>query len=272
MTSQSTLTTDERDTDAKRIARDATVHSFLNCYCHETGSGEFVAAEDAPLERSPASGFVLRCSLPNQGLDLLAPVDYRSPTGRHLFDLPAYYRAGAGEAGTTAEAGGTDDEPVELDYVTLATLATKELQLERGADGDRDDLLERVIRSRRNIGRYVDARANDEAALYGTDFTFREAEQSLVFGHLRHPTPKSRRGMERDAETYAPELEGSFPLHYVRADPSIVESESARDTAAAEWVRGALRDDPAVSQSFLEDRLADDDVLLPIHQIGRAHV
>ncbi|WP_137290997.1 IucA/IucC family protein [Natronorubrum halophilum] len=248
-----TTATDERRATAIRLARDATVHSFLNCYCHETGAGEFVAAADAPLERAPASGLVLRCSLPNQGVDLLVPVRYRSPTGRHLFDLPAYYRTGA------------DGEPVELDYATLATLATKELELERAGDGTRDDLLERVIRSCRNIERYVDARADDEAALYGTEFTFREAEQSLVFGHLRHPTPKSRRGMERDAGTYAPELEGSFPLHYVRADPDIVANGSARDESAAEWVREALRDDPTVADSFLEDRLADDDVLLPVH-------
>ncbi|WP_121743961.1 IucA/IucC family protein [Natronorubrum halophilum] len=248
-----TTATDERRATASRLARDATVHSFLNCYCHETGAGEFVAAADVPLERAPASGLVLRCSLPNQDVDLLAPVRYRSPTGRHLFDLPAYYRTGA------------DGEPVELDYATLATLATKELELERGGDGTRDDLLERVIRSCRNIERYVGARADDEAALYGTEFTFREAEQSLVFGHLRHPTPKSRRGMERDAGTYAPELEGSFPLHYVRADPDIVASGSARDESAAEWVREALRDDPTVADSFLEDRLADDDVLLPVH-------
>ncbi|WP_339105195.1 IucA/IucC family protein [Haloterrigena salinisoli] len=263
---QTTPTTDERVVDATRVARDATLHSFLNCYCHETGTGEFVPAADAPIDRSPASGLVLRFSLPNQGIDCFVPVEYRSPTGRHLFDLPAYYRAGAGAGtvdpdGTDLEAAG---EPVELDYATLATLATKELELARGADPNRDDLVERVVRSCRNVERYVDARAGDADVLYGTDFTFREAEQSLVFGHLQHPTPKSRRGMERDAERYAPELEGSFPLHYVRADPSIVESESARDGSAASWVRETLRDDPAVPESVRES-LADDDVLLPVH-------
>ncbi|SEW25051.1 IucA/IucC family protein [Natrinema salifodinae] len=242
---------DAAGVDPTRVARSATVHSFLNCYRHETGAGEFVSAADAPVDRSPDSGLVLRCPLPNQAVELFVPVSYRSETGRHLFDLPAYYRADGGE-------------PVELDYATLATLATKELELERGSDGSRDDLLERVIRSCRNIERYVAARADDAATLYGTDFTFREAEQSLVFGHLRHPTPKSRRGMANDADRYAPELEGSFPLHYVRADPEIVESESARETSAAAWVREALRDDPAVPDSLF-DRLAADDVLVPVH-------
>ncbi|ELY65183.1 IucA/IucC family protein [Natrinema versiforme] len=248
-----TTATDERDVDATRVAREATVHSFLNCYCHETGTGEFVAAVDVPIDCQPASGLVLRCPLPNQGIELFVPVAYRSPTGRHLFELPASYRAGG------------SGEPVELDYATLAALATKELEIERGADGSRDDLLERVVRSCRSIERYVDARSGDEDALYGTDFTFREAEQSLVFGHLRHPTPKSRRGMERDAERYAPELEGSFPLHYVRAAPEIVESESAREDSAAEWVRKALREDPAVAESVLDGYLAEDDVILPVH-------
>ncbi|QLK24672.1 IucA/IucC family siderophore biosynthesis protein [Natrinema zhouii] len=248
-----TIATDERRVDPTRVARDATVHSFLNCYCHETGAGEFVTAADAPIDRRPESGLVLQCPLPNQGIDLFVPVAYRSPTGRHLFDLPAYYRAGS------------DGEPVDLDYTTLATLVTKELELARGADPNRDDLVERVIRSCRNIEQYVDARLGDEDTLYGTDFTFREAEQSLVFGHLQHPTPKSRRGMERNAERFAPELEGSFQLHYVRADPDIVESECGRTESAATWVRDALRDDPAVSESLLEENLNDDDVLLPVH-------
>ncbi|WP_435551178.1 IucA/IucC family protein [Natrinema sp. CGMCC1.2065] len=238
--------------DATRVARDATVHSFLNCYCLETGAGEFVPAAETPIDRRPESGLVLRCPLANQGIDLFVPVGYRSPTGRHLFDLPAAYRAG-------------DGEPQPLDYATLATLATKELELARGADPNRDDLLERVVRSCRNVERYVAARADDGDALYGTDFTFREAEQSLVFGHLQHPTPKSRRGMGDDAERYAPELEGSFRLHYVRADAEIVESESAREDSAADWVREALRADPAVADSVLEGYLGDDDVLLPVH-------
>ncbi|AFO55583.1 IucA/IucC family siderophore biosynthesis protein [Natrinema sp. J7-2] len=244
---------DEQRVDATRVARDATMHSFLNCYCHETGTGEFVAAADAPIDRTPASGLVLRLPLAAQGIECFAPVAYRSPTGRHLFELPASYRAGS------------DGDPVELDYATLATLVTKELELTRGADPNRDDLLERVVRSCRNIERYVDARADDGETLYGPDFTFREAEQSLVFGHLRHPTPKSRRGMERNAERYAPELEGSFRLHYVRADPDIVESDSARDDSAAAWVRTALRDDPAVDDSVLADSRDDDAVLLPVH-------
>ncbi|WP_222915279.1 IucA/IucC family protein [Natrinema sp. SYSU A 869] len=256
-----TTPTDEQRVDATRVARDATVHSFLNCYCHETGAGEFVAAADVPIDRSSASGLVLQFPLANQGIDCFVPVEYRSPTGRHRFDLPAYYRARASGADGT----GGDSDPIELDYATLATLVTKELELARGADPNRDDLLERVVRSCRNVERYVDARAGDGETLYGTDFTFREAEQSLVFGHLRHPTPKSRRGMERDAERYAPELEGSFRLHYVRADADIVESESARDDSAAAWVREALQEDPAVDESVLEGSLTDNDVLLPVH-------
>lgn len=254
MTPRPTTRTSPSDdgVDATRVARDATVHSFLNCYCLETGAGEFRPAAETPIDRRPESGLVLRCPLANQGIDLFVPVAYRSPTGRHLFDLPAAYRAG-------------DGEPRPLDYVTLAALATKELELARGADPNRDDLIERVVRSCRNVERYVEARADDGETLYGSDFTFREAEQSLVFGHLQHPTPKSRRGMGADAERYAPELEGSFRLHYVRADAEIVESESAREGSAADWVREALRADPAVDESVLEGYLGDDDVLIPVH-------
>ena len=94
---QPSPTTDERRVDPAQTARDATLHSFLNCYRHETGTGKFVDAADAPVDRDPESGLVLRCPLEHQGLELLVPVDYRSATGRHLFDLPGYYRPVGGE-------------------------------------------------------------------------------------------------------------------------------------------------------------------------------
>ena len=245
------LTRDSHD-DARAIARHATVHSFLNCYVRETGAGEFRPAAETPIE---ADGEVLHCPLNHQGIDVYAPVAYRSPTGRHLFRTPVRYAI--------------DGDLFECSYVTLATLLTAELERAYENDKHRDALLGRVIDSCRNIETYVRAR-RDDPRLAGTETTFGEAEQSLVFGHHTHPTPKSREGMGSAGSRYAPELGVSFSLHYVRAAPEIVRQGSARDESAAEWVKSGLWEDPTVSDAFL-DRHADD-VLLPLHPWQARHL
>ncbi|WP_227355084.1 IucA/IucC family protein [Haladaptatus salinisoli] len=239
--------------EASAAAESATLHAFLNSYLRETGNYEIVRDESA------SAGETVAFDLPTVGVKLRAPLSYRSPTGRHLFDLPVRFRAG----------GDWND----ADYATLATLVTKELSLERSGDNVADELLRRVLSSERATERFVAARADDRDRLYGTEFDFVDAEQSLVFGHLLHPTPKSRQGIaERDAPTYAPELRGSFPLHYFRADPAVVAQESAREGSAAEWVKSELRADPAVSESFRREHVESGDALIPVHPWQAEHL
>ncbi|WP_440008165.1 IucA/IucC family protein [Halomicrococcus sp. SG-WS-1] len=241
------------DVDPDARADRATVQAFLNCYLRETG--EYSVHEDAVAGVEPGPDGLLRATLSAQGVAVVAPLAHRSPTERHLFDFPVRYRL-------------PDGSVHRADAATLATLVTKDLLLADGGDaGDvRDELLERVLRSEQNTARFVAARAGDEDRLVGPNVSFRDAEQSLVFGHHRHPTPKSRQGIaERDRETYAPELRASFPLHYFRADPGLVSQASALDRSAAEWVDDALRDDPEVPSSFVADHVESDDVLLPVH-------
>lgn len=49
----------------------------------------------------------------------------------------------------------------------------------------------RIILSCRNIERFIRERESDRAALSSADFEYIEAEQSLLLGHLTHPTPKA---------------------------------------------------------------------------------
>ncbi|CQR51818.1 IucA/IucC family protein [Haloferax massiliensis] len=232
-------------------AESATIHSFLNCYLRETGDYAVVPAGDAPVETDAEE--VVHAPLSRQGVDLYVPLSYRSPTDRHLFDLPGVYRL-------------PDGETFPLDYTVLVTLVTSELRLGRDAAGAADELLLRVVKSCQNIERFVEARRGDEERLYGFDTSFRDAEQSLVFGHPLHPTPKSRQGIpDHESRTYAPELRGSFSLSYFSADPGLVVQESARDDSAAEWVASALRADDLVPESFVSEHVDSDRVLLPVH-------
>lgn len=227
------------------------MHSLLNCYLRETDDYTVTTGDDAPLDTGADE--VVHTPLLNQGIDIYVPLQYRSLTGRHLFELPAVYQLPEGET-------------LKLTYPTLVNLVTTELRLSRDGTGASDELLLRVVKSCKNIERFVEARQDDEDQLYGFEMSFRDAEQSLVFGHPLHPTPKSRQGIPaHEATTYAPELRGSFPLAYFRADPSLVEQKSTHSESAAEWVAQALCEDDSVSESFVADHVESDDVLIPVH-------
>ena len=72
---------------------------------------------------------------------------------------------------------------------------------------------------------------------------FLAAEQSLAAGHPLHPAAKSRQPMTpEELRRYAPELGAAFPLHWFRADRSIVAEDSALATGAAELLAGLLGD------------------------------
>ncbi|MFC4436304.1 MULTISPECIES: IucA/IucC family protein [Natrialbaceae] len=246
------------DLDPAARADAATVHAFLNCYLRETGDYEIREERVAGVE--PGSDGLLRATLSAQEIELLAPLEHRSPTERHLFEPPVKYRLADGAA-----------RPI--DATTLAALAVKDLSLDRDGDAVPDDLVERVLRSKRNVESFVAARADDEERLYAEELSFRDAEQALVFGHHRHPTPKSRQGIAaRDRATYAPELRGSFPLHYFRADPCLVSTDSALERDAATWVKDALRTDPEVPASFVDEYVDGEDVLLPVHPWQAAYL
>lgn len=215
------------------IARAATAHGLLNCYLRETGDYE----RKAPTEIDhPDCEVVFHTELSGLSAELAVAVRYVSPTDRHLFALPVYWR--------------TDEQWTPLDYTTLASVLIRELTHSRSDTDSADELLLGVIESAQNTARYVGSR---ESFGFGIEPSFRDAEQSLVFGHLLHPTPKSRQGIAaHEASTYAPELGGRFQLQYFRAAPEIVVQQSAREESAVEWVKRELG-------------RTDTDALIPVH-------
>ncbi|MWC29954.1 IucA/IucC family protein [Paenibacillus sp. MMS18-CY102] len=273
---------------ARAIANEAALQGLLNCYLRETGAGEWLKAGETPSGMAAggrkaaetvagADGLVV-CPLPEQGAALLIGVKYRSVTGRHLFRFPM-----------VIVYGGAADRVVEADYLTVAALLTKELtlaaeqaakqagQLADAVEGassapgaGSEELMLRIIQSTANVAQFVEARAIDADTLYAFASGFIEQEQALLFGHLLHPTPKSRQGVpeERQAD-YSPELKGAFQLHYYRAHRSIVIEDSSVETSATELVKQELRDDASVPAEWVAAYASADAgwSLLPVHPL-----
>ncbi|MGG4264685.1 IucA/IucC family protein [Peribacillus simplex] len=224
--------------NGKQIAERATMQSFLNCYFRETGNCSLEETKNWPDLEGTIPDSLLVSNLLSQDIALLVPLKYWSETGRHIFTFPIYYQ-------------NASKQVRELNYVTMVSIVSNELLNEQGRTDSEDELMLRVILSSQNIQRYVEARAEDADALQSPDFTYIEAEQSLLFGHLFHPTPKSKQGIsEKEEWIYSPELKGEFQLHYFLAEPSIVIQDSSETRSASEIIKRELAGDLEISSEF----------------------
>ncbi|MDY6896873.1 MAG: IucA/IucC family siderophore biosynthesis protein [Cyanobacteriota bacterium] len=250
-----------KDFTDKKIAERGTIQSFLNCYLRETNSGKLIAKADANtdmaftevLNRTNVDSLFC-CSLKHQCLRLLIGIKYWSLTGRHIFSFPLFYQPNTGDL-------------LELDYVTLVALITKELALDSGSNSHQDELLLRVIQSNSYIEKFVRERKQDKKLLYQFKNSFIDTEQALIFGHHLHPTPKSRQGFsEKELFIYSPELKGSFPLHYFRAHQSITVEGSGLSQTATALIKSELIQDTTVDEQFKQKYCQEDEYsLIPIH-------
>ncbi|MBN8201044.1 IucA/IucC family protein [Bacillus sp. NTK034] len=237
-------------TDHTVIAQQASMQSFLNCYLRETQ--QFRVSENwKPEWEGETPSIWLEIKLAQLDIVIYAAVRHWSLTGSHTFQFPLFMEV--------------NGKSVPLDYVTLVSLISKELLASAEREGAEDELMLRAILSCRNIQRYLQEREGDSESLQKTDFTFIEAEQSLLFGHLLHPTPKSKQGMSFEAESsYSPELKGSFQLHFFKADRAIVSQDSADLASAAEIIMELLQSDEGFKEKFGLDPKS---VFIPVHPL-----
>ncbi|MCA0757535.1 IucA/IucC family siderophore biosynthesis protein [Paenibacillus sp. N4] len=255
-TLEHTETVIEKGGASHTVAARATLQSLLNAFLRETGLGEWHATE---------AGWELHVPLAGQAGTLLVSVKHKSATGRHLFHFPMHWNGGEGRGAAI----GSEESIAEKLVLELGRL------VKDGTPERTEELLLRIKESRSRIEQFVAARQADREQLYGFDGDFLSAEQSLLFGHLLHPTPKSREGVPEHLQSvYSPELKGQFQLHYFRAHRSIVLEDSSLDgITATEWIKSELRHaaqaEPHLASEYTE---ADNYTLIPLHPLQAAEV
>ncbi|MCS0637635.1 iron transporter [Streptomyces sp. LP05-1] len=181
--------------DPARAADTAAVESLIRCWVREK-------------DLSPPPGDTLRVPLDVTGTALLVPVRYWSPTGWHRFGPPRVESA--------------PDGAPPADAVTVAALLGRESGRPEGTE-----LVGRVADSSRRTAEFIAHRRAHPGPVPDADL-FLDGEQSLLLGHPLHPTPKSREGLsDAEARRYSPELHGSFPLHWLAVDRSVLATDSA---------------------------------------------
>ncbi|GAB2891112.1 IucA/IucC family protein [Streptomyces mayteni] len=222
---------------AEAAADAATVESLLRCWVRETGAAR------------PA-GRTLLLPLASSGVALRVRLRYWSPTGWHRFG--------------SVRIEGAPPTAAPVDAVTLAALLGREAAYRGGAaqaGAEGTAMVGRVADSvRRTAGFLAARRLAPGPSAHG--HAFLDAEQSLLLGHPLHPTPKSREGLAgHESRRSSPELRGSFPLHWMAVDRSVLAADSAwterGETVPAEALAARL------AGSGL--RLPPNTVPLPLH-------
>jgi siderophore synthetase component len=179
--------------DAGDVARRAGRQRLLNAFLREAGIDVRQAG-------------ALRIALTATGDTLVVEVVHRSAFGHHEYgDAPQLEQAGGRRA------------PLEHDAfvdVLLTEAAAVAGVAAADAPGRRAQLATQIANSIARTARYV-RRGRSAAPSGDAHARTRHAEQSLLFGHPFHPTPKSAEGFDdADLARYAPELGAAFVLHY----------------------------------------------------------
>ncbi|MEE1761006.1 IucA/IucC family protein [Streptomyces sp. SP18BB07] len=203
--------TDTLGTTLLPTADDAVAHTLLNCLLREVSGPEHQTAV--------IDGHLL-LSLPRRGLLLRVALRRRSLLGAHRFTGPVQEPS---DTGWTA-----------LDWRRLAEYTHDELSLRTGVRND--EFLHQIDSSHRTVATALAARAAATgphgSAPHGLP-DYLASEQSLLFGHRFHPTPKARTGDAEAWQSYAPEAGATFPLRNLAVREHLIAEETAEEGATA---------------------------------------
>jgi L-2,3-diaminopropanoate---citrate ligase len=194
------------------IAERAATTRLLNAFLRETRA-------------DPPTGRQLRVPLPESGCVLLGGLQYRSLLGHHHYGDDFAVDDGSNRARPVGH-----DELVALLLTELTAVASRTVGQPVDQRRRRAELAAQIDNSVARTSRYLQRTSPRPSAADPRALT-RHAEQSLLFGHPFHPTPKSAEGFSADdLAAYAPELGAEFPLHYVAVAPQLfVEERIAPD-------------------------------------------
>ncbi|KHF40107.1 IucA/IucC family protein [Halalkalibacter okhensis] len=244
---------------AKSIAEHATFQAFMNSYLREVNRGSWLKRKEWSKENQTVvaleGDYMIELVLHQQAKKFALEVEYRSIVGRQLVGVALTYCT-------------ITKQWVREDRLTVMMAVIQELHLVAKRNGCHelashyDELIVRLIESYHTMTDYIERRMTDSKKLYSVDSTFIETEQSLLFGHWLHPTPKSRQGMASwQHKDYAPELAGSYQLHYFQVSNKVIKEYSILNKKASEIVTQSLK------KSIPTLEMAKDSCIIPMHPL-----
>ncbi|MBE8475113.1 IucA/IucC family protein [Streptomyces justiciae] len=184
-------------------ADEVVAHTLLNCLLREVSG---------PERQSVVDDGTLLLRLPRRGVLLRVALRRTSLLGAHRFTGPVHEQRGTDWA--------------EVDWRRLAAYTHDELSLRTGVRNE--EFLDQVASSHESVTTAL----TTPSASPATD-AYLASEQSLLFGHRFHPTPKARTGDPRAWSAYAPEAGAVFPLRHLAVRDHLIAEEAAEPSAVA---------------------------------------
>ncbi|MEU1890086.1 IucA/IucC family protein [Streptomyces pristinaespiralis] len=191
-------------------ADDVVAHTLLNCLVREM---------PGPEHRTAVTDGHLLLRLPRRGVLLRVALRRTSLLGAHRFTGPVREQR--------------DGDWTEIDWRRLATYTQDELSSRTGVRNE--EFLDQIASSHQAVTAALGVRAarpRPRAAVADGLATYLASEQSLLFGHRFHPTPKARSGDTASWLAYAPETGASFPLRHLAVREHLIAQETAEPGSA----------------------------------------
>ena len=257
---------------ASTIAEYASYNAFVNAYLREIDAGvwsdnkQFSLSSDFPFELKGSE--VVELFLSDSHQRVVMDVAYKSKVGRHHFH-GVYVRTELSEDGGSSRHSCWKN--ADLMYLLIAftrqiykrqnDISVAAIEADNSVKLNEMELLGRLLGSYQAMTHFLAERAGDRG-LHSTDFI--DSEQSILYGHWLHPTPKSQQGIAFwQQDFYSPELCGHFKLHYFSADQSLVKQGSSLTEKTSDIIYSEVA-------RYDELALPTGHVLIPVHPL-QAH-
>ncbi|WP_273152170.1 IucA/IucC family protein [Methylophaga thiooxydans] len=240
---------------ATHIAEIASYQAFLNCFLNEFDNGHWHAAKqwqhDHRLQGLMHGEWLVELKLTSQRCAVVIDVSFYSLTGHHHF-LQVWQQ-------------NDDSSWRPIPMFSLLVMLVREIyhrtnESSKVSNASQEiELLARLVSSYQLMSLFLDLRWQDA---FLSSSRFIDTEQSLLYGHWSHPTPKSRQGMhEWQQPLYSPELQGNFQLVWYAASETLIEQDSVTSQTALQMMHDIIGD------SGEEFMLKADEVALPLHPL-----
>ncbi len=247
---------------ARKTANNASFQAFMNCYLREIDPGVWHSQLDWGLETGVNfdnhETYILELQLKPLDITLAIGVNFRSLVGRHR--LTTIYQQPLNQF-----------DWQQIDSLTAIQLLIDNIYSENSKaisiKPHKLELLARTIESHQVMSDYLEQRF-DDSRLHSRRFI--DSEQSLLFGHWLHPTPKSRQGIHAwQHQNYTPELCGQFQLHFFAVDRHLVNQNSILETSTEHIMQQIAVMGPATDSlaDVIDNHLNNGMVVLPVHPL-----
>lgn len=206
-------------TNSQQLAEFINFHSFFNSYLRENFDWWRYSLRPKHdqgiidlMETLQHEDFI-RIQLKNELGEVMIPLKYYSPTGKHLFKSYIAFRSR------------TPEEFEQISFMQLAELLIDNLCLQQEFKSRANGKLlkESVANSLQTLQTIVQHSNQTKKDAFKAKQSFIETEQALVIGHMLHPNPKSRpQWNKEEVIEYSPETNAAFQLHYFLVDTTLL--------------------------------------------------